>query len=103
MRDEFGNKGIRQRHLSSEVFYRYKSASREIAYSRKSVSKLILFLSPIKCHFLSLCFSSSVILKCVSIAATITNNKTSIFSYNKMKITGAQETNERKKDQKKKN
>lgn len=62
----------RRRHLSSKVFYRYKSASREIVYHRKSVSKLILLLSPIKCHFALQCFSSSVILKRISIeTATI--------------------------------
>lgn len=41
-------------------------------YHRKSVSKLILLLSPIKCHFALQCFSSSVILKRISIGtATI--------------------------------
>lgn len=67
----------RRRHLSSKVFYRYKSASREIVYHRKSVSKLILLLSPIKCHFTLQCFSSSVILKRISIGkATIATVKT---------------------------
>lgn len=73
----------RRRHLSSKVFYRYKSASREIVYHRKSVSKLILLLSPIKCHFAQQCFSSSsVILKRISIGTTTTTTttRTNIFS-----------------------
>lgn len=46
-------------------------------YHRKSVSKLILLLSPIKCHFALQCFSSSVILKRISIGtATIATVKT---------------------------
>lgn len=64
----------RRRHLSSKVFYRYKSASREIVCHRKSVSKLILLLSPIKCHFALQCFLSSVILKRISIQITATTN-----------------------------
>lgn len=62
-------------------------------YHRKSVSKLILLLSPIKCHFAVQCFSSSVILKRISIERkknthTHTNNYNTKNSHN---VLGADE------------